>query len=157
MKFFTAIYLLASFLSADTIYFSSDIDEMKRKSINYISFAKKEFLSIKNKMISPYNKEQFSYETYLDSLYFLSKELDNQRKNIFSELIRLDLNKKNIQFFDNLKKESILLYNIINGFGRIYHSYLNYNNTNNDYSFEQYDLEMKNLVALEKKLFSSKF
>ncbi len=78
MKFLTAIYLVTSFLSSDTTYFISDIDDMKRKSINYISVAKKEFLSIKNKMISPYNKEQFSYETYLDSLCFLSKELDNQ-------------------------------------------------------------------------------
>ena len=157
MKILTAIYLVTSFLPADKIYFSSDIDEIKKSSINYILAAKKEFLSIKNKIISPYNKEQFSYETYLDSLYFLSEKLNNQRKNIFSELLRLDLTKENIQFFDNLNKESILLYNIINGLGRIYHSYFNYDNTNRNYSFEQYTLEMRNLLFLEQKLFSSKF
>ena len=92
----------------------------------------------------------------MDSLHFLSEKLYIQRKNMFSDLIELDLTSKDIQFFDNLNRDSILLYNIINCFGRIYYSYLNYDNTNRDYSFEQYALEMKNLLDLEKKLFSSK-
>ena len=49
------------------------------------------------------------------------------------------------------------VHNIINGMGKIYYSYLNYNNTNRDYSFKRYVLEMKNLLVLEQKLFSSKF
>ena len=94
----------------------------------------------------------------MDSLQFLSEKLDTQRKNMFSDLRGLDLTSKDIQFFDNLNRDSILLYNIINGFGRIYYYiYLNYDNTNRDYSFEKYALEMRNLLVLEQKLFSNKF
>ena len=157
MKLTTTKYVVICILSINTIYANSNIDELKRSSNNYILALKNEFQSIKNKIISPYNKKQFHYESFLDSLHFLSEELDTKRKNIFSDLIGLDLTTKDIQFFDNLNKNSILLYNIINCFGRIYHSYLNYDNTNRDYSFEQYALEMKNLLDLEKKLFSSKF
>ena len=153
MKLAITLYVVVYILSIDKIYSNSNIDELKRNSNNYISTVKNEFLSIKNKIISPYNKKQFHYESYMDSLHFLSEKLDIHRKNIFSDLIVLDLTKKDIQFFDNLNRELILLYNIINGFGKIYQSYLNYDNTNRDYSFEQYALEMRNLLVLEKKLF----
>ena len=152
MKLTITIYVSICILSVDLIYANSDIDELKRNSNNYISAIKNEFLSIKKKIISPYNKKQFHYESYIDSLHFLSEKLDIHRKNIFSDLIVLDLTKKDIQFFDNLNRQSILLYNIINGFGRIYQSYLNYDNTNRNYSFEQYALEMSNLLVLEQKL-----
>ena len=72
---------------------------------------------------------------------------------MFSSLIGLDLENEDIQFFDNLNKESVLLYNIINGYGEICHSYLNYGNSNKDYSFEQYALEMRKLLILKQKLF----
>ena len=152
MKLATTLYVVVCIFSIDKIYSISNTDKLKSSSNNYISVVKKEYLSIKNKIISPYNKKQFHYESYIDSLHFLSEKLDIHRKNIFSDLIELDLTKKDIQFFDNLNRESILLYNIINGFGRVYHSYLNYGNTNRDYSFEQYALEMRNLLVLEKKL-----
>ena len=152
MKLTTKLYIVICILAIDAIYANSDIDELKSSSNNYISTIKNEFLSIKNKFISPYNKKQFHYKSYMDSLHFLSEKLDIHRKNIFSDLIVLDLTKKDIQYFDNLNRESILLYNIINGFGRIYQSYLNYDNTNKNYSFEQYALEMRNLLVLEQKL-----
>ena len=157
MKLITIIHVIICILSINTINADSDIDELKRLSNNYISSIKNEFLSIKNKIISPYNKKQFSYESLLDSLHFLSKKLDIQRKTIYSYLIGLDLTTNDIKFFDNFNRDSILLYNIINGFGRIYHSYFSYGNTNRDYSFEQYTLEMRNLLVLEQKLFSNKF
>ena len=153
MKLTTTIYVVICILAIDAIYANSDIDQLKSSSNNYISTIKNEFLSIKNKIISPYNKKQFPYESFLDSLYFLSEKLDTQRKNMFSDLRGLDLTSKDIQFFDNLNRESILLYNIINGFGRIYHSYLSYDKTNKDYSFEQFTLEMKNLLVLEQIFF----
>ena len=157
MKLTITIYVSICILSVDLIYANSDIDELKRNSNNYISAIKNEFLLIRDKIISPYNKKQFHYESFMDSLHFLSEKLDTQRENMFSDLIGLDLTAKDIQFFDNLNRKSILLYNIINGFGRIYHSYLNKDNTNKDYSFEQYTLEMRNLLVLEQKLFSNKF
>ena len=156
MKLTTTIYVAICILFIDPIYANSDIDELKKSSNNYLAGLKNEFLSIKNKIISPYNKKQFHYESFLDSLHFLSEELDTKRKNIFSNLIGLDLTTKDIQFFDNLNKNSILLYNIINCFGRIYYSYLNYDNSKRDYSFEKYTLEMGSFLVLEKKLFSSK-
>ena len=158
MKLTILIYVSICILPVNLIYAnSSDIDELKSNSNNYMSAIKNEFLLVKNKIISPYNKKQYHYESFLDSLHFLSAKLDAQRKNMFSDLIGLDLTMKDIQFFDNLNRESILLFNIINGFGRIYYRYLNYDNTNTDYSFEQYTLEMKNLLVLEQNLFSSKF
>ena len=153
MKLTTTIYVVIYILAIDAIYANSDINELKSSSNYYISTIKNEFLSIKNKIISPYNKKQFPYESFLDSLYFLSGKLDKQRKNMFSDLRGLDLTSKDIQFFDNLNRDSILLYNIINGFGRIYHSYLSYDKTNKDYSFEQFTLEMKNLLVLEQIFF----
>ena len=157
MKLAPILYIVIWILSVDIIYASSNIFELKRSSNNYILAIKNEFLSIKNKIISPHNKKQFPYESYLDSLHFLSEKLDKRRKNMFSDLIDLDLNVKDIQFFENLNRNSILLYNIINGFGRIYHSYLIYDSPKRDYSFEQYTLEMKKLLVLEQKLFSSQF
>ena len=153
MKLTIAIYVVIYILSFNKIYANSDIDELKRKSNNYILAFKNEFRSIKKKIISPYNKKQFPYESFLDSLYFLSEKLDTQRKNMFSDLKGLDLTSKDIQFFDNLNRDSILLYNIINRFGSIYHSYLSYDKTNKDYSFEQFTLEMKNLLVLEQIFF----
>ena len=157
MKLTTTLYVVICIISIDKIY-ATNIDELKRSSDKYISALKNEFLSIKNKIISPYNKKQLHYESSLCSLHFLSEKLHIQRKNMFSDLVGLDLTTKDIQFFDNLNRESILLYNIINSFGRIYYYiYLNYNNTNRDYSFEKYALEMRNLLVLEQKLFPSKF
>ena len=154
MKLTITIYVSICILSVDLIYANSDIDELKRNSNNYISAIKNEFLLIRDKIISPYNKKQFHYQSFMDSLCFLSEKLDTYKKNMFSDLIELDLTTKDIQFFDDLNRESILLYNIINGFGRIYHSYLNYGNTNGDYSFEQYALDMRSLLVLEQKLLS---
>ena len=156
MKLTTTIYVVICILAIDAIYANSDINELKSSSNYYISTIKNEFLSIKNKIISPYNKKQFPYESFLDSLHLLSEKLDVQRKNMFSDLIGLDLTSKDIQFFDNLNRDSILLYNIINRFGSIYHSYLSYDKTNKDYSFEQFTLEMKKLLDLEQIFFSRK-
>ena len=152
MKLITAIYFAICILIIDVNYANSDIDALKKSSNDYISALKNEFQLIKNKIISPYNKNQFHYESFLVSLKFLSDKLVILRRNMFSDLTELDLTTKDIQFFDNLNKDSILLYNIINGFGRIYHSYL-YNNINKNYSFEKYAIEIKKLLILEQKLF----
>ena len=152
MKLITAIYFAICILIIDVNYANSDIDALKKSSNDYISALKNEFQLIKNKIISPYNKNQFHYESFLVSLKFLSDKLVILRRNMFSDLTELDLTTKDIQFFDNLNKDSILLYNIINGFGRIYYSYL-YNNINKNYSFEKYAIEIKKLLILEQKLF----
>ena len=78
MKLTTTLYIVICIFSIDKIYSNSNIDELKRSSNNYISDLKNEFLSIKNKIISPYNKKQFHCETYIDSLHFLSEKFDWQ-------------------------------------------------------------------------------
>ena len=156
MKLTKTIFVFMCSLSFSQVYANSNIYILKSNSINDISDIKKEFLSIKNRITSPFNKKQFPNESFLDSLKFLSQKLDAQRKNMFSSLIGLDLENEDIQFFDNLNKESVLLYNIINGYGEICHSYLNYGNSNKDYSFEQYALEMRKLLILKQKLFKKK-
>ena len=154
MKLTTLIHLAICILFVDLNYASSDIDELKKNSKIYLSEIKMEFVSIKNKIISPYNKKRFPYKTHLDSLHFLSEKLDTRRKNLFSDLRDLDLTSKDIQFFDKLNRESILIYNVINLFGKIYYNYLSYNKINRDYSFEKITSDIKNLIVLEKKLFS---
>ena len=153
MKLTTITYVIVCVLFFDMISANPDIDELKRNSKTYLSDIKNEFFLIKKKIISPQNKRQFPYESFLDSLYFLSKKLDTQRKNMFSDLIGLDLTSKDYQYFDNLNRDSILLYNIIQSFRKIYRSYLSYDKSNRDYSFKQYALDMQNLLLLEKKLF----
>ena len=143
-------------LFIDSIFANSDIHQLKRTSSNNISTIKNKFLVVKKKIISPFNKEQFPYGSFLDSLNLLAEKLDKQRKNMFSDLVRLDIKAKEIQFFDNLNKESILLYNIIIRFRRIYYNYLIYNKINGDYSFKEYTLEIDNLMILERELFSKK-
>ena len=110
----TFVFMCA--LSVSEVFPDSNIDLLKSNSLNDISDMKEEFLFIKNKIISPYNKKQFPYKSYLESLKFLSEKLDAKRKNIFSGLVGIDLKNEDVHFFDNLNKESILLYNIINGF-----------------------------------------
>ena len=153
MKLAIKIYFPICILFVDLVYANSDIDELKRSSKKNISGIKNEFILIKNKIISPYNKKQFSHESLLDSLHFLSKRLDTIRRHMFSYLRALDLNSNDIQFFDKLNGDSILLYNIINGFGRIYYRYLSYDKINRGYSLEQFNLDIKKLIVLEKKLF----
>ncbi len=157
MKFKTIIYTMICILSFDANCSNSQIDKFKKISIDNIAGTKKKFLSIKKKIISPYNKIHFPYESYLDSLHFLSEKLDKQRKRMFSDLIEFDLKNKDIQFFNNLNKEMILLYNVIAGFQRIYHSYLIKGNSYRNYSFEKYTLDMRNFLAMEEKLFLSEF
>ena len=157
MKLKIKPYFLICILAVDLIYANPDIDDLKRDSNNYVSVIKNEFLSVRNKIISPYIKIPFPREPFLDSLYFLSNKLDTQRKNMFSNLVGLDLAIKDIKFFDNLNKNSILLYNIINGFGKFYNNYFSYDNTNRVYSFEQYASEMKKLLMLEKEFFQKNY
>ena len=155
MKLKTTIYAIICILSFDANCANSQVEKLKRTSNNHIVVIKNKFISIKEKINSPYNKIYFPYESYLDSLHLLSENLDKKRKSIFSDLIEFDLTKKDIQFFSNLNKDIILLYNFIAGFQMVYHNYLIYGNSNRDYSFEKYTLDMKNLLAIEAKLFLS--
>ena len=156
MKLTKSLCIIICILCIDTNYANSDIDELKESANNHISAIKTHFISIKNQINSPYNKKQFPYEFFLDSLNILSEKLGQVRENMYSDLIGLDLTSRDIQFFENLNRESILLFNIIIGFREIYYRLLSNDNASRGYSFAQYTLEMKNLLALEQKLFSIK-
>tara|TARA_Y100001970_G_C13877996_1_gene672396 strand:- start:243 stop:779 length:537 start_codon:yes stop_codon:yes gene_type:complete len=157
MKLTKSLFIIICTLCIDTNYASSGIDELKESANDRISAIKTHYFLFKNKIISPYNKKQFPYEIFLDSLYTLSERLGKHRENMYFDLIGLDLTDRDIQFFENLNRESILLFNIIIGFRDIYCRYLSNDNASRRYSFAEYTLEMKNLLVLEQKLFSKKF
>ena len=77
-------------------------------------------------------------------------EYEINRQKLFISIRDIDLLDDDIYFINELNNSSILLFNIINGFGRIYHTYL-IHMISSEYSLEQYSLDMENLLRLEKK------
>tara|TARA_Y100000768_G_C23954735_1_gene672150 strand:+ start:147 stop:518 length:372 start_codon:yes stop_codon:yes gene_type:complete len=117
---------------------------------NDIIRARDEYLSIKNNIISPYINESISYNYYLDSLKILSTQLEVNRKELFFLIKEIDLSYNDILIIDDLNNNSILLYNIINGFGKVYNSYLF--NVNISYPFDKYSADIEALLELEKNI-----
>ena len=70
MKLTTITYVVVCVLFFDMISANPDIDELKRNSKTYLSDVKNEFFLIKNKIISPQNKRQFPYESFLEFSQF---------------------------------------------------------------------------------------
>ena len=131
-----------------------DINEIKDNMYYEIVNTKKKYLSIKNNFRSPYinNTTNYSlYSNYLDSLRFLAGNLEINRQKLFLSIRDIDLSDDDIYFINELNNSSILLFNIINGFGRIYHTYL-INMISSEYSLEQYSLDMEILLRLEKNI-----
>ena len=131
-----------------------DINEIKDNMYYEIVNTKKNYLSIKNNFRSPYIKNTTNYSlysNYLDSLRFLAENLELNRQKLFLSVRDIDLSDDDIYFINELNNSSVLLFNIINGFGRIYHTYL-ISMISSEYSLEQYSLDMRNLLRLEKNI-----
>ena len=130
-----------------------DINEIKDNMYYEIVNTKKKYLSIKNNFRSPYinNTTNYSlYSNYLDSLRFLSENLELNRQKLFLSVRDIDLSDDDIYFINELNNSSVLLFNIINVFGRICYTYL-ISMIGSEYSLEQYSLDMESLLRLEKK------
>ena len=131
-----------------------DINEIKDNMYYEIVNTKNKYLSIKNKFRSPYinNTNNYSlYINYLDSLRFLAGNLEINRQKLFLSIRDIDLSDDDIYFINELNNSSILLFNIINSFGRIYDTYL-INMISSEYSLEQYSFDMESLLLLEKNI-----
>tara|TARA_Y100000741_G_scaffold110636_1_gene83097 strand:+ start:205 stop:576 length:372 start_codon:yes stop_codon:yes gene_type:complete len=107
------------------------------------------YLTIKNEFLSPFNKANLSYNYCLDSLKFLSLHLEIKRRGMFLLIKDIDLSYDDLRKIDDLNNNSILLYNIINSFGAVYHSYLL--DIKPSLSFYEYTCGMESLSQLEKK------
>ncbi len=142
------IHLLLYIFFLQPIYSNDNIQELKNTSLNDMKIIKYKYLSIKKKVYSPYNKKQINYDHYLDSLQVLSSELNSKRTNLFIKLKEFELSDKDIQFFAKINEKSILLFNIINNFGRMCRSYF-YCQDCKGFDLAEYALDTKILNALE--------
>ena len=103
-------------------------------------------------MRSPYINNYSLYTNYLDSLRFLAGNLEINRQKLFLSIRDIDLSDDDIYFINEINNSSILLFNIINSFGRIYHTRLIHMISFENYSLDQYSLDMENLLRLEKNI-----
>ena len=151
---YSYLYLMLLIIWAKPLQANIDINEIKDNMYYEIVNTKKKYLSIKNNFRSPYinNTNNYSlYTNYLDSLRFLAGNLEINRQKLFLSIRDIDLSDDDIYFINELNNSSILLFNIINGFGRIYHTYL-ISMISSEYSLEQYSLDMRSLLRLEKNI-----
>ena len=150
---YSYLYLMLLIIWAKPLQANIDINEIKDNMYYEIVNTKNKYLSIKNNFRSPYinNTNNYSqYINYLDSLRFLAGNLEINRQKLFLSIRDIDLSDDDIYFINELNNSSVLLFNIINGFGRIYHTYL-ISMISSEYSLEQYSLDMRSLLCLEKK------
>ena len=151
MKFYY-IYLPLLSINLIPLQANVELDEIKNNMYYEIIDVKKKYLSIKKKVFSPYKNQNFSDINYLDSLMFLSDRLEENRHELFSSILDIDLSDDDIYFIDKLNNNSMILFYIINEFSRIYDRY-SINMTNLTYSsFKEYSFDMKKMLCLERNM-----
>ena len=144
------LYLLWLLISVNSLHANIDINEIKNDMYHEIIDIRNKYLTIKNELLSPFNKVNLSYDYCLDSLKFLSVHLEIKRRGMFLLIKDMDLSSYDLCKIDDLNNNSILLYNIINSFGAVYHSYLL--DINQSLSFYEYTCGMESLSHLEKNI-----
>ena len=149
---FSYLYLTLLIIWVKPLKANVDINEIIDNMYYEIVNTKKKYLSIKSNFRSPYINNYSLYTNYLDSLRLLAGNLEINRQKLFLSIRDIDLSDDDIYFINELNNSSVLLFNIINGFGRIYHTYL-ISMISSEYSLEQYSLDMESLLRLEKKIF----
>jgi len=142
--------LLYFLISVNSLQANIDINDIKDDMYHEIVDVRNKYLTIKNNLLSPFNKANLSYDYCLDSLKFLSERLEIKRQAMFTLIKDIDLAYDDICLIDELNSNSILLHNIINSFGGVYHSYLFL--INPPFSFDEYIAGMEALFQLEKNI-----
>jgi len=142
--------LLYFLISVNSLQANIDINDIKDDMYHEIVDVRNKYLTIKNNLLSPFNKANLSYDYCLDSLKFLSERLEIKRQAMFTLIKDIDLAYDDICLIDELNSNSILLHNIINSFGGVYHSYLFL--INPSFSFDEYIAGMEALFQLEKNI-----
>ena len=137
-------------ISINSLQADININEIKNDMYNDIIDIRNKYLTIKNELLSPFNKANLSYDYCLDSLKFLSVHLEIKRRGMFLLIKDIDLSYDDICKIDDLNNNSILLHNIINSFGAVYHSYSL--DINQSLSFYEYTCRMESLSHLEKNI-----
>jgi len=144
------LHLLYFLISVNSLHANIDINDIKDDMYHEIVDVRNKYLTIKNELLSPFNKANLSYDYCLDSLKFLSERLEIKRQAMFTLIKNIDLAYDDICLIDELNSNSILLHNIINSFGGVYHSYLFL--INPSFSFDKYIAGMEALFQLEKNI-----
>ena len=144
------LHFLYFLISVNSLKANIDINEIKNDMYYEILEVRNKYLTIKNEFLSPFNKANLSYDYCLDSLKFLSEHLEIKRQAMFTLIKDIDLAYDDICLIDELNSNSILLHNIINSFGGVYHSYLFF--INPSFSFDEYIAGMEALFQLEKNI-----
>ena len=144
------LHFLYFLISVNSLKANIDINEIKNDMYHEIIDIRNKYLTIKNELLSPFNKVNLSYDYCLDSLKFLSVHLEIKRRGMFLLIKDMDLSSYDLCKIDDLNNNSILLYNIINSFGSVYHSYLL--DINPSLSFYEYTCGMESLSHLEKNI-----
>ena len=144
------LHFLYFLISVNSLKANIDINEIKNDMYHEIVDIRNKYLTIKNELLSPFNKANLSYDYCLDSLKFLSVHLEIKRRGMFLLIKDIDLSYDDLCKIDDLNNNSILLYNIINSFGAVYHSYLL--DINQSLSFYEYTCGMESLSHLEKNI-----
>ncbi len=147
---FLYLCLIYFLINISLVQGNNGINKIKNNMYNNIIEARNKYLSIKNSVLSPYNNASVSYNYYLDSLKILSTQLEINRKEVFFLIKEIELSYDDILTIDELNNNSILLYNIINGFGKVYNSY--FFNFNISYPFDKYSADIEALLKLEKSI-----
>ena len=144
------LHFLYFLISVSSLKANIDINKIKNDMYHEIVEIRNKYLTIKNEFLSPFNKANLSYDYCLDSLKFLSVHLEIKRRRMFFLIKDIDLSYDDICKIDDLNNNSILLHNIINSFGAVYHSYLIHINLS--LSFYEYTCGMESLSHLEKNI-----
>ena len=136
-----------SFALAEEDSIETLLDDMK----NEIAELENEYYFLKNNILSPKNDANTNYGKFLDSLRIVSVQLKNERIEIFTKIIDLEIDQKNIIALSKLNSKAIVLNNIITHFHNIYQNYQPFIKSKS-YPFETYDYDIKGLNNLEKIL-----
>ena len=80
------LHFLYFLISVNSVKANIDINEIKNDMHHEIVEIRNKYLTIKNELLSPFNKANLSYDYCLDSLKFLSERLEIKRQDILSKL-----------------------------------------------------------------------
>ena len=110
-----------------------------------------EYYLLKNKILSPTNDINTSYDNFLDDLKHIFVQLKNERIKFFTKIVDLEINQENITALSKLNSKALVLNNIIADLHNVYQNY-NPIKQSKSYSIEKYHYSMKGLNNLEKTL-----
>ena len=151
--FKSQIYFLIQLIIFNTLALANEKSVenlLKDMNIN-LDKVEVEYYLLKNKILSPTNDINTSYDNFLDELKYIFVQLKNERVKFFTKIVDLDINQENITALSKLNSKALVLNNIIADLHNVYQNY-NPIKQSQSYSIEKYHYNMKGLYYLEKTL-----